>query len=99
MTTTIASNNPGRAISSYDLLDELQERYNLGRRETHESIHAYLDQLADLDDSVIVDTTPMRPDLVDFNPGDVDRYDWITITDEAADDIRDSFAAQYADQS
>lgn len=98
MTTTIASNIPGRAISSYDLLDELQERHGLTRRETHEGIHAYLDQLAGLGDNPVVDQQPMRPELLTSNPQDVDVYYWITITDEAAQDIRDSFAATYGEQ-
>lgn len=95
MTTTIASNIPGRAISSYDLLDELQEQYGLTRRETHEGIHAVLDQLADVGDTPVVDQQPMRPELLASNHQDVDVYYWITITDEAADDIRETFAATH----
>lgn len=95
MTTTIASNIPGRAISSYDLLDELQEKYGLSRRQTHEEIHALLDQLADLGDNPVVDERPMRPELLVSNPQDVDVYHWIEITDQAAQDIRESFAATY----
>jgi hypothetical protein len=98
MTTTIASNIPGRAIATYDLLDELQERYGLTRRETHEGIHAYLDQLAGLGDNPVVDERPMRPELLVSNAQDVDVYQWIEITDQAAQDIRESFAAAYADQ-
>lgn len=95
MTTTIASNIPGRAIAHYDLLDQLQQRYGLTRRQTHDDIHALLDQLADLGDNPVVSHRPQRPDLLDNNPQDIDVYYWIEITDQAAADIRDAFAATY----
>lgn len=95
MTTTIASNNPGRSIATYDLLDEITEQFSLNRRDAHESIHALLDQLVADDDTVVLEQTPMRPELLKSNPADVDVDYWITISDDAADIIRESIAATH----
>lgn len=92
MTTMIAGQNHGRSIPTYDLLDEMTERYGISRLEAHDSIHAFL---ADLD-GAIVDTTLQRPELADYNPHDVDMDTWIEITDEAAEQIRAAFDAVYA---
>ncbi|MFH9426029.1 hypothetical protein [Streptomyces sp. NPDC017529] len=91
----IASNNPGRSITTYDLLDEVTEKYGMGRREAHEAIHATLEQLIDLDgrDAVVIDEQPMRPELLKANPHDVDVYYWITIREEAAETIREQLEA------
>lgn len=98
MSTDIFSGSTGRAISSYDLLDEMQDAYGLDRRETHESIVAFLAQIVDIDgeESVIEATRPVRPELLESNPGDLDIDRWTTITDTAAEGIRDAFAAVYA---
>ncbi|RKN35925.1 hypothetical protein [Streptomyces hoynatensis] len=90
MSTEIASNNPGRAINTYDLLEEIIEATGMDRREAHESIHVLLDQLVDIDghEAVILSTRPMRPELLVRNEGDVDIYWWIEISDDAADAIR-----------
>ncbi|MFI0900544.1 hypothetical protein [Streptomyces sp. NPDC020983] len=96
MTTTIASQNHGRAIHNYDLLDELQDRYGLTRRETHDAIHQFLDDLDGLGDDVEVSRTPIEPGLLKHNPRDLDVYYWVEITDAAADSIREAFAATYA---
>ncbi|MBA9003645.1 hypothetical protein [Thermomonospora cellulosilytica] len=93
MTTTIASQNHGRTIPAYDLLDEMTERYGIDRREAHDSIHAFL---ADLGESAIVTETPQRPELADDNPRDVDVDMWVEITDEATEQIRAAFNAVYA---
>ena len=93
MTTMIAGQNHGRAIPTYDLLEEMTERYDIDRREAHDSIHAFL---ADLGDDAIVGTTPQRPELDGYNPNDEDRGVWLEITDEAAEHIREAFAATFA---
>lgn len=93
MTTMIAGQNHGRSIPSYDLLDEMTERYGISRLEAHDSIHAFLD---DLGDGAIVGTTLQRPELSDYNPHDVDTDTWVEITDEAAEQIRAAFDAVYA---
>lgn len=82
----------GRTIPAYDLLDEVTETYGLDRREAHDSIHAFL---ADLGPSALVAETLQRPELADSNPGDVDVDVWVDITDEAAEHIREAFAAVY----
>lgn len=92
MTTEIYSHNPGRNLAHYDLADELSERHGLSLRETHDGIWAYL---ADLDDAEI-SRRPVNPELLASNPNDRDVYYWITITDDAADIIREAFAATYA---
>jgi len=91
MPTEIYSHNPGRALAHYDLADELADRYGLTLRETHDGIWAYL---ADLDDAEI-SRRSATPELDRHNPNDRDRYHWIEITDEAADIVREAFAATY----
>ncbi|WP_329368661.1 hypothetical protein OG896_24375 [Streptomyces sp. NBC_00669] len=60
------------------------------RGEAHDAIWAYL---ADLDDAEI-SRTPDKPQLLEHNPGDLDIYYWITITDDAAQVVREAVAAQ-----
>jgi hypothetical protein len=44
---------------------------------------------------VVISDVPSQPELLDSNPGDLDiRYWWI-ITHEAAQEIREAFAAVY----
>ncbi len=94
MTTDIASNIPGRAITTYDLLEEIQETHGLDRRAAHDAIHAMLSDITSADgDEVILDRQPMRPELLVNNPGDVDIYYWLTISDDTADAIREAIAA------
>ncbi|MFD3571420.1 hypothetical protein [Streptomyces sp. NPDC058667] len=100
MSTEIYDDAPGRNFGNYDLLDEMTEKYSLDRRETHESIHAFLSQIVDIDgDDVILDKTPVRPELLRDNPNDLDIRHWLTISDETADTIRDAFAAVYTDEN
>lgn len=96
----IADHVPGRSITGYDLLDEVEARYGLGRREAHEVIHAYLQQLIDADgeDQVVIARTPQRPELLKSNPGDVDVRYWLTVRVESVDEIREALAAQYPDE-
>jgi len=97
MSTDIYTGKTGRAISSYDLLDEMQETYGLDRREAHESITAFLAQIIDIDgeDNVVEMTRAVQPELLLDNPSDLDVDYWTTITAAAADDIRNTFAATY----
>lgn len=96
----IASLIHGRSVHGYDLLDEVEERYGLGRQEAHEAIHAALQQLVDIDgeDQVVVARTPMRPELLKGNPRDLDVYYWLTVRTESVDEIREALAAQFADR-
>lgn len=97
MTTTIASLNPGRAINSYDLLDEIQEQTGLGRTDAHAAIHAMLNDLIALDGegAVILNQQPARPSLLDWNPNQTDVDYWITITDDAKEAICEAIAATH----
>lgn len=97
MSTDIYTGKTGRSISNYDLLDEMQETYGLDRRETHGSIIAFVTQTVDIDgeDAAIEATRPVRPELLQSNPADLDVDYWTTITDAAANDIRTAFAATY----
>lgn len=99
MTTEIYDDFPGRSIASYELLDEMQDKHGLGRREAHESIHAFLEQCVGIDgrDAVIISSRPARPELLEDNPSDLDVRYWLTITGDAADTIREAFAAVHAD--
>jgi len=97
MSTDIYTGKPGRAISSYDLLDEMQDAYGLDRRETHDSIITFMEQVADIDggSATVESTRPVRPQLLKANSADVDVDSWTTISDEAANGIRAAFAATY----
>jgi hypothetical protein len=91
MTTDIATCKPGRSITGYDLLDETVDTYGITKAEAHEAINAFLDQIIEIDgDNVVLERTPVRPDLAANNPGDLDIYYWRTVSDETADAIRDA---------
>lgn len=96
----IADNYPGRSIASYDLLDEVQERYGLSTREAHEAIHAHLKDLMDIDgaEQVVIARRPQRPELLKANPNDLDVRYWLTVREESVDEIREALAAQYPDR-
>ncbi|MFE2563095.1 hypothetical protein [Streptomyces mirabilis] len=96
----ICDNHPGRSITGYDLLDEIEERYGLSRREAHEAIHAALQQLIDIDgeDQVVVARRPQRPELLKSNPHALDVRYWLVVRAESVDEIREALAAQYADE-
>ncbi|MFD7978905.1 hypothetical protein [Streptomyces sp. NPDC059071] len=99
MTTEIYDLNPGREFATYDLLDEVAEQYNLDRREAHDSIHAFLTQIIEIDgDKVILAKNAARPELLTHNPHNLDIRYWLTISDETADSIREAFAAVYASE-
>lgn len=96
MSTEIYDDFPGRSFSNYDLLDEVTEKYGIDRREAHESIHAFLSQIVDIDgDGVILKREPVNTQLLQDNPRDLDIRHWLTISDSAVTDIRNSFAAVY----
>lgn len=92
-TTEIFEGAHGRAIDSYDLLDEMVDRYGLDRRDAHEAVLSFL---ADLGDDAVLERTPTRPELLESNPARVDVTYWLTIDGETATAIREAFAAVYA---
>lgn len=97
MSTDIWDQDPGRSISAYDLLDEVQERHGLSRREAHDAIHAMLTGIVEAEgDGVILDRRLARPELGADNPNDRDVRYWLTVSDETADEIREALAAVYA---
>ncbi|MFJ5819315.1 hypothetical protein ACIQGT_36305 [Streptomyces sp. NPDC093108] len=100
MSTEIYNQNYGRSISSYELLDETRETYGLSRQDAHDAIHAMLSGIIEIDgeETVILDRTPGRPELLTSNSQDVDIDQWITVSDETADAIREALAAVYAEQ-
>jgi hypothetical protein len=95
MPTEITSATPGRAIRSYDLLDEITDRHALSDREAHDMIHAYLDQLIqdDGEDTVILARRPVKPALLASNSLDRDIVWWLTISDDAVTAIREAVEA------
>ncbi|WP_435246319.1 hypothetical protein [Streptomyces sp. NRRL F-5630] len=99
MSTEIYSRTRGRSFASYDLADEAQEKYGLGRHEAHEAVHALLEDIISIDgeDAVILDRRPVAPELLTHNPNDLNVDHWLTITDAAAEDIREALAATYQD--
>jgi hypothetical protein len=88
-------NASSRAISSYPLLDEIQETYNLGKAEAHAGIWAYLNQIIAIDgeENVILSTRPSRPELLVSNRQDVDLHLWVTVAGDAIATVREAFAA------
>lgn len=97
MSTDIYAGKPGRAIGTYDLLAEITDTYGLDRREAHDGIHAFLDQIVDIDgDDAIIASAPVRPELLVSNEHDLDIDYWLTVSDETADSIREAFAAAYS---
>ncbi|MEU3220056.1 hypothetical protein [Streptomyces sp. NPDC006971] len=94
MTTEIYNQNHGRNISSYDLLDETREKYDLSKEDAHDAIHAMLTGIIETDgeDTVILDRTPERPELLANNPNDLDINMWLTVSDETANTIREALA-------
>ncbi|MFJ6729338.1 hypothetical protein ACIQPQ_31000 [Streptomyces sp. NPDC091281] len=97
MTSEIFNQTHGRTISSYDLLDETQERYGLSRTDAHDAIHAMLDGIIETDgDTVILERRPARPELLASNTADVDVHHWLVVSDETAAEIREALAAVYA---
>lgn len=97
MSTDIWDQDPGRSISAYDLLDEVQERHGLSQREAHDAIHAMLTGIVEAEgDGVILDRQPARPELLTDNPNDRDVRYWLTVSDETADAIREALDTVYA---
>lgn len=95
----IADDFPGRSITRYDLLDEVEDQYGMSTREAHEAIHAILQQLIDIDgeDQVVIARAPQRPTLLKSNPGGVDVRYWLTVRAESVEEIREALAVQDAD--
>ncbi|MFJ9113036.1 hypothetical protein [Streptomyces sp. NPDC102283] len=95
MSTDIYESMTGRSISTYDLLDETTETYGLDKATAHEAITAFLSGLTDDDPAVIIERTPVRPELLKSNPTDVDIDHWVTVSDETADHIRGALAVTF----
>ncbi|UZI33935.1 hypothetical protein [Streptomyces sp. VB1] len=95
MSTDIYEGMTGRSISTYDLLDETMATYGLDKATAHEAITTFLSGLADDDSAVIVERTPVRPELLKNNPQDLDVDHWVTVSDETADHIRGALAATF----
>lgn len=95
MTTDIYQGMTGRSISTYDLLDETMTTYGLDKTTAHEAITAFLASLTDDDPALILERTPVRPELLKFNPTSLDIDHWVTVSDETADHIRGALAASF----
>lgn len=95
MDTEIYDDNSGRGFDSYELLDEIVDTYGLSRRAAHEGIHAFLGQIIGIDgyDNVVLSSRPARPELLEYNPSDLDVRYWLRLSDGAIETIRDAFAA------
>ncbi|MEG9551685.1 hypothetical protein V5N34_26790 [Streptomyces baarnensis] len=95
MSTEIFQGMTGRSISAYDLLDETMTAYGLDKTTAHEAITAFLNGLIDDDPAVILERTPVRPELLKHNPTDLDITHWVTVSDETAEHIRGALAASF----
>ncbi|MYX14432.1 hypothetical protein GTY67_13600 [Streptomyces sp. SID8374] len=94
-TTQIFEGMTGRNISTYDLLDETMTTYGLDKETAHEAIAAFLASLVDDDPALILERTPVRPELLEANPTSVDIDHWLTVSNETADHIREALAAVF----
>lgn len=95
MSTEIFEGMTGRSISAYDLLDETMDTYGLDKVAAHEAITAFLSGLTEDDPALILERTPVRPELLKSNPAHVDVNHWLTVSDETADHIRGALAATF----
>ncbi|WP_432077789.1 hypothetical protein [Streptomyces sp. YPW6] len=95
MSIDIFQGMTGRSISTYDLLDETMEAYGLDKATAHEAITAFLNSLVEDDPALILERTPVRPELLEFNPTSLDVDHWVTVSDETADHIRGALAASF----
>ncbi|MFF6904510.1 hypothetical protein ACFY9Q_01040 [Streptomyces sp. NPDC012389] len=95
MSTEIYEGMTGRSISTYDLLDEAMDTYGLDKTTAHEAITAFLSGLVDDDPTLIIERTPVRPELLKSNPNSLDIDHWVTVSDETADHIRGALAASF----
>lgn len=95
-TTEVYSNTHGRGLASYPLLERVQELIP-DAQEAHSAIWATIDQLAEISEQVVIDERPVRPDLADHNPADMDVDRWCTISAATADEIVEAIAATASD--
>lgn len=97
MTMDIYSQNHGRGLSGYDLLDQVEEQFHLGRPAAHDAIHAMLDGIIEAEgEGVILARRPARPELLTDGAPDVDVDHWLTISDETAAEICEALVATYS---
>lgn len=90
----IASHAQGRGGYRYELLEEIAERYGLTNAQASETIQETLRQLREIDgDGIILDQQPIRPQLLESNPSDLDVDYWLFVSQATADEIREAIAA------
>ncbi|HEY3683495.1 MAG TPA: hypothetical protein VGL93_10670 [Streptosporangiaceae bacterium] len=94
-TTEIYSNTGGRGLGSYPLLDRVQELIP-DREEAHAWIWSTIDQLAGIGEQPIISERPVRPELLTYNPRDLDVDYWYTISQATADEIVEAITAGFA---
>lgn len=98
MSTVIADHSPGRGAPPYDLLQEVTTRYpELGDMDAHDAVWQVLEDLTSLGEDWEVDREPVDP-IAARSGRDRDRRHWITITEDAADSIREALAATHDEQ-
>lgn len=95
MSTEIFEGRTGRSISTYDLLDEVMDTYGLDKTTAHEAVAAFLSGLTDDDPTLVIERTPVRPELLKSNPQDLDIDHWLTVSDATVDHIRGALAASF----
>lgn len=98
--TEIASHHAGRGVpATYPLLDRVTQRYEIDVEAAHDAIHAYLGQLIQVDgtDAVIRGERPMRPELLENNPHDLDIHRWVDLDPDSVGVIEDLIAEAYGE--
>lgn len=93
-TVEIAEHQTGRGGYSYPLAVEVSEEFGISIAEANDEILTALRQLVDVDgEGIILDRQPVRPELLERNPNDLDVDYWLTVTEETATGIREAIAA------
>lgn len=79
----------GTEITTSDLADEMATRYDLTVSAAQDAVTTYVQQIVELDgeDATIVSRE-------DYRNG---HGQWVTLTADAADAVREAFAAEYQD--
>jgi prevent-host-death family protein len=95
-TVQIAEHQQGRGGYSYPLAIEVADILGVGIAQANDEILSTLRQLVDIDGpGIILDRQPIRPELLDYNPNDLDVDYWLTISEETASEIRCAVASQH----
>lgn len=99
-TTQIAEHQQGRGGYSYPLAVEVAELLGVAITEANDEVLTMLRQFVDADGpAIVLDRRPVKPELVGYNPNDLDVDHWLTVSQATADEIREAIAAQHESET